>query len=163
MNLSKYLLPTQESILKTGLSLAITALCQLGFTSYSLAADHTIKMLNNGASGVMVFEPAFVKVAVGDTVIFEPTQTGSHYSVSATVPEGAASWRGLPDKPLRVKIEKEGIYLYVCEPHLVMGMVGVIQAGKATNLKEATAAGKKAEAGFSMNKDRFSKALALVK
>jgi plastocyanin len=32
------------------------------------AADFEIRMLNKGASGAMVFEPNFVKAAVGDTV-----------------------------------------------------------------------------------------------
>lgn len=42
-------------------------------------------------------------------------------------------------------------------------MVGVIQAGKPVNLAAAREAAKKESAGFAMGKDRFDKALALVK
>jgi plastocyanin len=41
------------------------------------AKDITVKMLTQGKSGMMVFEPAFVKANVGDTVHFVPT-TPSH-------------------------------------------------------------------------------------
>ena len=129
----------------------------------ALAADHTVKMLNTGKDGSMVFEPAFVKVAVGDTVIFTPSEKGAHYSMSLLTPAGAKPWKGLPDVEHKVKIEKEGVYLYVCEPHKVMGMVGVIQAGKPTNLAAAKALAATESKAFALGKDRFDKALALVK
>jgi pseudoazurin len=127
------------------------------------AADHVVNMLNTGKDGSMVFEPAYVKVAVGDTVVFKPAQPGGHNSASVLVPAGASPWTGAFDKETRVKIDKEGIYLYVCQPHKVMGMAGVIQAGKPVNLAEAKTVAAKEQAGFAMGKDRFDKALALVK
>ena len=39
------------------------------------AAEVEICMLNKGAAGVMVFEPALVMIAPGDTVRFVPTDT----------------------------------------------------------------------------------------
>ena len=71
------------------------------------AADHVVKMLNTGKDGPMVFEPSFVKVAVGDTVTFLPTQVGAHYAASLLLPAGATAWRGAPDKEFKLKIEKE--------------------------------------------------------
>ena len=62
-----------------------------------------------------------------------------------------------------MKIDKEGLYLYVCEPHRTLGMAGVIQAGRPLNLAEAKAVAAKEQAGFAMGKDRFDKALAQVK
>jgi pseudoazurin len=121
-------------------------------------------MLNTGKDGSsMVFEPAFVRVAVGDTVVFKPTQVGGHNSASLLVPPGATAWNGAFDKETRVRIEREGVYLYACTPHKVMAMVGVIQAGKPVNLAAARDSAQKAAAGFAMNKDRFDKALAQVK
>ncbi len=123
-----------------------------------------IHMLNTGKDGSsMVFEPAFVRVAVGDTVVFKPTQVGGHNSASLLVPPGATAWNGAFDKETRVRIEREGVYLYACTPHKVMAMVGVIQAGKPVNLAAARDSAQKAAAGFAMNKDRFDKALAQVK
>ena len=67
------------------------------------------------------------------------------------------------DQVLKIKIEKEGVYLYACLPHKAMGMVGVIQAGKPVNLAQAKASATKEQAGFAMNKTRFDTALANVK
>lgn len=129
----------------------------------ALAAEHTVNMLNTGKEGAMVFEPSYVKVAVGDTVVFKPAQPGGHNSASLLVPAGAKTWKSAPDAELKVKIEKEGVYLYSCEPHKMMGMVGVIQAGKPANLADAKKAAAAEQAKFAMNKDRFDKILANVK
>ena len=37
------------------------------------AAEHQVKMLNNGKDGTMVFEPGFLKAEKGDTVKFIKT------------------------------------------------------------------------------------------
>lgn len=141
----------------------LSAFLLLFGTSLAQAADHTVKMLNTGKDGTMVFEPAFVKVALGDTVVFAPTEKAAHNSASLLVPTGATGWKSDPDKEFRVKIEKEGVYLYACQPHKMMGMVGVIQAGKPVNLADAKAVAAKEQATFAMGKDRFDKALAPVK
>lgn len=111
----------------------------------------------------MTFEPTFVKAAVGDTVVFTPTDKAAHNSASLLLPAGAKPWKGAADTEVKVKLEKEGVYLYACEPHKVMGMVGVIQAGKPVNLADAKAAAAKEQASFVVGKDRFDKALAQVK
>ena len=58
-----------------------------------------------------------------------------------------------------MKLEKEGVYLYVCDSHKPMGMVGVIQVGKAVNLEDAKGKAAEESAKMIMNKDRFTKAL----
>jgi pseudoazurin len=145
--------------------IAITAalLGSLAFAAPTHAAEHVVKMLNTGKDGAMVFEPAFVKAAVGDTVVFTPTEKGAHNSASLLIPAGAKPWKGALDAEVKVKLEKEGVYLYVCDPHKVLGMVGVIQVGKPVNLAEARAVAAKESAAFVMGKDRFDKALAKVK
>lgn len=143
--------------------IALIASTAVAATWPALAADVIVKQLNNGKDGAMVFEPAFVKVAVGDTVIFQPTEKGAHQSMSTLVPAGAKAWNGPMDAEFKVKIEKEGVYLYSCLPHKAMGMVGVIQAGKPVNLKEAKEVAKKEQAGFAMGKTRYDTALANVK
>ena len=40
------------------------------------AANHEIKMLDNGKDGSMVFEPGYVNAKVGDTVTFKATNSG---------------------------------------------------------------------------------------
>jgi pseudoazurin len=139
------------------------SICLLAASASGQAADITVKMLNTGKDGPMVFEPPFVKVAVGDTVVFVPAEKGAHYSVSLLQPAGAKPWRGTPDQELKVKVEKEGLYLYACEPHKTLGMVGVIQAGRPVNLAEAKTLAAKEQAAFALGKTRFDMALAQVK
>lgn len=104
-------------------------------SSSSFAKDWQIQMLNYGELGPMVFEPNYIHAQVGDTVTFTPTQSG-HHAKSYVVPEGSPSWSTKLNQAYTLSLENEGIHLYYCPPHLMMGMVGIIQVGKATNLEE---------------------------
>ena len=143
--------------------LSTAMLTVLSVLPHARAAEHVVLMLNTGKAGPMVFEPSFVRAAVGDTVVFKPAQPGGHNSVALLVPAGATAWAGEPDKETRVKVQHEGVYLYACTPHKVMGMVGVIQVGKAVNLAAAKAAATKESATFALGKDRFDQALTQVR
>ena len=126
------------------------------------AAEHQVKMLNTGKDGAMVFEPAFLKVAKGDSVKFIKVDA-SHNSAAVIVPTGASAWQGKMDEEISVKLDKEGVYVYVCDPHKVMAMAGVIQVGKPVNLAAAKKQSTELAKSFVMNKDRLAKALAQVK
>ncbi len=141
----------------------IFAITLLTITTFgiALAAEHEIKMLNSGAGGIMVFEPGFLKVNVGDTVTFLPTDPG-HNSVSYFTPEGGVTWEGDFNEAVTITMNKEGIYIYDCVPHTAMAMVGVIQVGNATNLAEAQEAAKELNKKFVMNKDRLDKYMAQI-
>ena len=58
-----------------------TLLIMLTLSAPAFAAEHEVKMLNNGAGGMMIFEPAVLKASVGDTVKFVATDM-AHNSVS---------------------------------------------------------------------------------
>ena len=109
------------------------------------AKEYQVKMLNKGSDGsLMVFEPAYLKVAPGDSVKFVATQKGHNAeSVAGMAPAGAAAFKGKIDEEITVKFTKEGLYGYKCLPHVGMGMVGVVQVGKAANKAEATAGAAK--------------------
>jgi pseudoazurin len=95
------------------------------------AAEHVINMLNKGADGTaMVFEPSYVKAAVGDTVKFVPVDKG-HFSVPlpGMWPEGVAEAKGKMNQEFVVTLEKDGIYGFKCTPHYAMGMVALVQVG----------------------------------
>lgn len=126
------------------------------------AATIEIKMKNNGKDGVMAFEPGFVNAQVGDTVVFIPTDR-THNSTSLIVPAGAQAWKGKMDEKISIKLEKEGVYVYKCDPHIPMGMFGVIQVGKAVNLAEAKAKVEELAKSFAMNKDRVAKYMGNIK
>lgn len=98
------------------------------------AAEYKVQMRNKDSSGQMwQFEPAFLKIAPGDTVTFVPTDKGHNSEViEATIPQGAASWKGKFNEPITITYASEGVYVYKCLPHASLGMVGVIQVGEST-------------------------------
>lgn len=132
--------------------------------STAWAAEHTVEMKNVGAEGTMVFEPAVLNVAVGDTVHFMPTDMGHNSeSVDGLLPDGAAGWKGGMNQKVSVTLDKEGVYVYQCMPHAIMAMVGVVVAGKPVNLEEIQANASSLTGRFVMNKVRLSGYLAQVK
>ena len=104
-----------------------TLLIMLTLSAPAFAADYEVKMLNNGAGGMMIFEPAVLKASVGDTVKFVATDM-AHNSVSVFTPPGATPWKGAMNEEISITIDKPGVYIYECTPHAMMAMVGVIQA-----------------------------------
>jgi pseudoazurin len=105
------------------------------------AKDITVQMKNQGKDGMMVFEPAFVKASVGDTVHFVPTDKSHNAeTIGGMVPAGVEPTVGGMNKEMVLKIDKPGVYGIKCKPHFAMGMVTLVQAGKApANLADAKA------------------------
>lgn len=125
---------------------ATTALAAIALAAMPAAAkEHQVKMLNKGSDGsLMVFEPAFIKIAPGDTVKFLATQKGHNAeTVAGMTPAGGTTFKGKINEEISVKFNKEGVYGYKCLPHLGMGMVGVVQVGKPVNKAQAAAAAAK--------------------
>jgi len=122
----------------------------------SEGSEHTIKMLNSGKDGTMVFEPAVIKVSVGDTIHFKATDL-SHNSASMAgmIPSGADSWAGMLSQDISVTLDKEGVYVYQCDPHVMMAMVGVVQVGSAVNMAEVQEAATQQKSSFIMNGTRL--------
>ncbi len=143
--------------------LVLTAL--LFATSHmAFAAEHEVHMMTMGTSGMMVFEPAVLKVAVGDTVNFIATNPSHNSeSVEGLSPEGAATWKGAISQPVSVTVDKEGVYVYECQPHAMMAMVGVIVAGNPVNLDAIKAASGDLKSKFVANQDRLDTYLAEIK
>lgn len=101
------------------------------------AAEFTVNMVNKDSTGkTMQFEPAFLKVAVGDTVHFVAVDKG-HDTESVVIPDGAEGWKGKLSQNVDVTFTVEGLYAYKCLPHLPMGMVGLIQVGDAPANEDA--------------------------
>lgn len=125
---------------------------------------NTVKMLNSSPNGTMLFEPAILNIAVGESVTFEPTDGGHNSaSVAGLVPDGADEWQGALGEEIKITFEKEGVYVYQCTPHVMMAMVGVITVGSASNLDQIIIASKELEQNFIMNKDRLTEYLSQVK
>ncbi|GLQ56113.1 pseudoazurin [Devosia nitrariae] len=116
------------------------------------AAEVEVQMLNQGEMGAMVFEPALIRIAAGDTVTFVPTDRGHNAeTIRGMVPEGAEGFKGAINQPISVTLDVPGIYGVKCLPHHAMGMVALIVVGDDTsNVEEAKAARQPAKA-----KERF--------
>lgn len=107
-------------------------LAALAASTTASAKDWQVQMLSFGEKGPMVFEPDFIQAQVGDTVTFVPTQPGHHVKSYVTA-MGQDAWSSKYNETYQVTLEHEGVNLYYCPPHLMMGMVGLIQVGEAIN------------------------------
>ena len=104
------------------------------------AAEIEVKMLDKGTEGVMVFEPALVKIAPGDTVKFVATNKGHNVeTIKGMLPEGAEPFVGKVNQEIAVTFDKPGVYGVKCLPHYAMGMVGLVVVGTPANQTEAMA------------------------
>lgn len=119
--------------------LAAAAIAAFSLASFSaFAAEFEVQMLNKGEAGSMVFEPAFLQIAAGDTVKFVPTDKGHNAeTIKGLFPEGGNEFKGKINEEFSVTFDVEGAYGYKCLPHFGMGMVGMIVVGEApANLEE---------------------------
>lgn len=118
---------------------AVAAALLIGATP-AIAANFEVHMLNKGADGTMVFEPALIEIAPGDTVTFLATDKGHNAeSIKEMMPAGAEPFKGAMGKEVSVTFTEEGVYGIKCAPHLGMGMVAAVVVGEPTNLEAAKA------------------------
>ena len=96
------------------------------------AAEHTVN------AEARAFKPDIIYIQPGDTVGWINMTSHNSVSVEGVIPEGATPWQGQLGENLKVTPDKEGVYGYVCQPHIGFGMMGVIVVGKPTNLEAVT-------------------------
>jgi pseudoazurin len=108
-------------------SLALASL--MGTAAF--AETFEVQMLNKGSDGErMVFEPAFIQAAPGDTIKFLATDKGHNAEVNkGMLPEGAEAFSGKVNQEYEVTLDVEGVYGVICKPHFAMGMVMTIAVG----------------------------------
>lgn len=138
--------------------LIAATLAALLLTSAAYAENFEVKMLNKGADGAMVFEPAFVKAAVGDTVTFISTDKGHNAEgIEGMLPDGVEAFKSGMGEDYVLTLTAEGLYGVKCTPHYSMGMVALIQAGAPVNQEAVVAVTQKGKA-----KSRFEPLFAQV-
>lgn len=115
--------------------LTIIALAMMLLGGAAIAENFDVQMLNKGAEGAMVFEPAFVRAAVGDTVTFvSPDKGHNAESIEGMLPKGVEPFKSEMSKDFMLTLTAEGVYGIKCTPHYAMGMVALIQVGAPVNL-----------------------------
>ena len=101
----------------------------LGISSQALAADVTIEMLTKDADGnKMVFSEEIVRIGVGDTVTWVPTDKG--HNVEMVSSPNDMKFKSKNNKEVSLTFEQTGIYYYWCTPHKGIGMIGLILVGE---------------------------------
>ena len=134
------------------------SLASLVLATAAYAENFDVKMLNKGVDGAMVFEPAYVKAAVGDTITFLSTDKGHNAEgIEGMLPEGVEAFKSGMGEDYVLTLTAEGLYGVKCTPHYSMGMVALIQAGAPVNLDAALAVTQKGKA-----KTRFEPLFAQV-
>jgi pseudoazurin len=105
----------------------------------ALADEVSVKMLNSGPGGMMVFDPAFVRLKPGDRIKFVPTDKGHNVeTIKGMAPDGADYVKSVVGQEAVVTFEREGVYGFKCSPHYMMGMVALVVVGdKRDNLEAA--------------------------
>jgi pseudoazurin len=110
--------------------LTTAALISLALAGMAWAETVDVKMLNKGEAGTMVFEPAAVRLAVGDSIHFVAADKGHNAeTIEGMLPEGASTFEGKLNEELTVTFDQPGFYGVRCKPHFAMGMVMVIAVG----------------------------------
>jgi pseudoazurin len=133
--------PTDQQEIRMRRCLVVAAgVAAMAMAGGATAAEVEVKMLNKGTEGVMVFEPALVKVAPGDTVKFVSTDKGHNAeTIKGMLPDGGTTFVGKMGEDVAVKFDQAGIYGIKCPPHYGMGMVAMVVVGTPANEEQARA------------------------
>jgi pseudoazurin len=123
--------------MRKAITLGIVAVL-MSLAGAASAAEIEVKMLDKGTDGVMVFEPAMVKIEPGDTVKFVATAKGHNAeTIKGMLPADATPVAGKVNQDISVTFDKPGVYGVKCLPHYGMGMVALVVVGTPVNKDEA--------------------------
>ena len=104
------------------------------------SSEIIIDMLNLREDGErMVYSQDVVNIEVGDTVKWLPKDGGHNVEFVAGPDSFEIPSKSYINREVSIKFDIPGIYLYVCSPHSIMGMIGLIVVGKDTSNKEKIA------------------------
>ncbi len=127
---------------------AITATaCAMIFNAPVFATEHVIKgVITNWAPLVTYAKP-------GDTLKFAQMAGHDTETIDGMMPEGATGWKSkMGEEGFSVKLDKEGAYVFKCNPHMTTGMVGAVVVGEGVpgNLAALDASAENVKLGKNM-------------
>ena len=96
----------------------------LGLGANASAEEHIIK-------GVVTnWVPLVTYAKPGDSIKFMQMAGHDTETVDGMIPEGAQKWKAkMGQEGFSVKLDKEGAYIFKCNPHMTTGMVGAVVVG----------------------------------
>ncbi|PTQ75996.1 pseudoazurin [Celeribacter persicus] len=98
------------------------------------AETYEIGMYTRNDNGPMIYEPQFLSIAPGDTVVFVSKQPGHNAAtIDGMIPEGAQPFKSRLGEDFTVTLTEPGLYGIKCSPHYAMGMVMLIEVGEQTD------------------------------
>jgi pseudoazurin len=130
------------------LTVTLSGLLVFACVATASAAEYQVRMLNQGTSGTMQYDPQLLKISPGDTVHFVALDKGHNaQSIDGMIPAGARPFAGAMSEDLTVTLTVPGVYGYRCQPHGTLGMVGLIIVGTPVNENAAKSAALPGAAG----------------
>ena len=104
----------------------IAAVTVLLAHSSVLGDEHVIKGI------VTQWRPLVTFAQPGDTIKFTNMIGHDTETIKGMIPAGATPWKSkLGQEGFSATVDKEGAYVYKCNPHISTGMTGVIVVGDA--------------------------------
>lgn len=80
---------------------------------------------------VTQWAPLVLFVKPGDQVVFRQMAGHDSETLEGMIPEGAETWKSkLGEEGFAVSPDVPGIYMYKCNPHVSLGMIGAIAVGE---------------------------------
>ena len=79
----------------------------------------------------------FVNMTSHDTVSINKVPLPDGEEFAGMLPEGAEGWKSGMGNTITLQLDIEGVYPFVCIPHIGFGMMGVIVVGEPVNIDTA--------------------------
>ena len=102
------------------------------FSTYAIAENYTVEMLNKLGKERMVYSEKVLSIKVNDEITWKSVDKG-HNVEFIGMPKGVSKYKSKISKDAKYTFTQPGIYLYQCTPHKAMGMIGLVVVGEDKN------------------------------
>ncbi|MDZ7737105.1 MAG: plastocyanin/azurin family copper-binding protein [Gammaproteobacteria bacterium] len=124
------------NMLRNKIYAGFLSLLMFGISNAALAEEHIVN------AKVTAFDPIAIKIAPGDSVSWKNMSGHNVHFEEGNIPESAESYVSPLGDNVSRTFDEEGVYLYKCDPHFAMGMVGAIIVGEPVNMADVEANAK---------------------
>jgi len=107
-------------------------------SSTEAGADNPAPETHTVTARSTAYDPMVLKIKPGDRVRWINMSGHNNNFEPGNIPEGAEPWRTALGEDVSRTFDVEGIYLYKCDPHFALGMVGAIIVGEPVNLEQVS-------------------------